>query len=91
MHIEVANNNGTKYLKLARCHRGTNSKGKKTILKQTILNIGPLSRYDDGKPDYLQRLRASFRAGKPLIKELEPFVGEAPKERILVPFELGDA
>ena len=50
-----------------------------------------MSRHDDGKPDYLQRLRASFRAGKPLIKELEPFVGEAPKERILVPFEPGDA
>ena len=67
MHIEVANNNGTKYLKLARCHRGTNSKGKKTIIKQTVLNIGPLSRFDDGQPDYLGRLRQSFKDGKPLM------------------------
>ena len=33
MHIELANNNGTKYLRLARCRRGTNAKGKRTILK----------------------------------------------------------
>ena len=91
MHIEVANNNGTKYLKLARCHRGTNSKGKRTILKQTVLNIGPLSRHDDGKPDYLRRLRESFKAGKPLIKALEPYVEGAPKSRVTVTFEEGDA
>ena len=91
MHIEVANNNGTKYLKLARCHRGTNSKGKKTILKQTVLNIGPLSRYDDGQPDYLVRLRESFKAGKPLIKALEPYVEGATKNRVTITFEEGDA
>ena len=91
MHIEVANNNGTKYLKLARCHRGTNSKGKKTILKQTVLNIGPLSRYDDGRPDYLVRLRESFKAGKPLIKALEPYVEGATKNRVTITFEEGDA
>ena len=91
MHIEVANNNGTKYLKLARCHRGKNSKGKKTILKQTVLNIGPLSRYDDGRPDYLVRLRESFKAGKPLIKALEPYVEGATKSRVTITFEEGDA
>ena len=91
MHIELANNNGTKYLKLARCHRGTNSKGKKTILKQTVLNIGPLSRYDDGRPDYLVRLRESFKAGKPLIKALEPYVEGATKSRVTITFEEGDA
>lgn len=91
MHIEVANNNGTRYLKLARCHRGTNSKGKKTILKQTVLNIGPLSRYDDGQPDYLVRLRESFKAGRPLIKALEPYVEGTPKGKVTITFEEGDA
>ncbi len=62
MHIEVANNNGTKYLRLARCRRGTNAKGKRTILKDIVLNIGPLSRFSDGKADYLERLKASFAA-----------------------------
>ena len=91
MHIEVANNNGTKYLRLAHCRRGTNRKGVRTIVKQIVLNIGPLSRFDDGKPDYLGRLRASFRDGRPLIDALKPYVGDAPKAKTTVTFVEGDA
>lgn len=73
MFIEVSINNGTKYLKLSSCRSGTNSKGNKTIIKRTILNIGPLSRFDDGQPDYIGRLRQSFRDGKPIIPSLVPY------------------
>lgn len=90
MHIEVANNNGTKYLRLARCHRGVNTKGKKTIIKEIILNIGPLSRFDDGKPDYLERLKLSFRNGKPLIAELLPYVGETKPVEHVIKYRDGD-
>ena len=91
MHIENFTVCGRSYLRLVRSKRRLTRNGKPISGKELVLGLGPLSRHDDGKPDYLQRLRASFRAGKPLIKELEPFVGEAPKERILVPFEPGDA
>ena len=91
MHIEVANNNGTKYLRLAHCRRGTNKKGVRTIVKQIVLNIGPLSRFDDGEPNYLERLRASFRDGRPLIDALKPYVGDAPKAKTTVTFVEGDA
>ena len=57
MHIELANNNGTKYLKLARCHRGTNSKGKKTILPS--LPLENLKIAFPSKPACVFRLRAS--------------------------------
>ena len=90
MHIEVANNNGTKYLKLARCHRGTNSKGRKTIIKQTVLNIGPLSRFDDGQADYIGRLRQSFKDGKPLIETLLPYVGEDRPAEYVIRYREGD-
>ena len=90
MHIEAANNNGTKYLKLARCHRGTNSKGRRTIIKQTVLNIGPLSKYDDGKPGYLDRLRQSFRDGTPLIPALAPYVGGAAAKTHVIRYRDGD-
>ena len=90
MHIEAANNNGTKYLKLARCHRGTNSKGRRTIIKQTVLNIGPLSKYDDGKPGYLDRLRRSFRDGTPLIPALAPYVGGAAAKTHVIRYRDGD-
>ena len=90
MHIEAANNNGTKYLKLARCHRGTNSKGKRTIIKQVVLNIGPLSKFDDGKPGYLDRLRRSFRDGTPLIPALAPYVGGAAVKTHVIRYRDGD-
>ncbi len=83
MHIEVANNNGTRYLRLARCRRGRKKDGAPTILKDIVLNIGPLSRYDDGKPDYLGRLRESFRAGAPLIPSLKPYAGMAAETHVI--------
>ena len=90
MHIEVANNNGTRYLRLARSRRGTNAKGKRTILKDVVLNIGPLSRFDDGKPDYLGRLKASFAAGAPLIDSLRPYVGGAAGAVHVIRYRDGD-
>ena len=83
MHIEVANNNGTRYLRLARCRRGRNKDGAPTIIKDIVLNIGPLSRYDDGGPDYLGRLRESFKAGAPLIPSLKPYAGKAAKTHVI--------
>jgi len=90
MHIEKFTVRGRNYLRLVKSKRRMTRNGKPISGKELVLGLGPLSRHDDGKPDYLERLRASFRAGKPLIKELEPFVDEAPKERILIPFKLGD-
>ena len=90
MHIEVANNNGTKYLRLARSRRGANAKGKRTILKDVVLNIGPLSRFSDGRPDYLDRLKASFAAGTPLIDTLKPYVGKDAGAVHVVRYRDGD-
>lgn len=36
------------------------------IRRRVICNIGPLSKYDDGEPNYLERLRESFRKSTPL-------------------------
>ena len=90
MHIEVINNNGTKYLRLARCRRGTNAKGKRTILKDIVLNIGPLSRFSDGEPNYLERLKASFAAGSPLIESLKPYAGKNAETIHLIRYKDGD-
>ena len=49
--------------------------------KNVLLNIGPLDRFDDGQPDYLERLRQSFKDGAPLIPELLPYVGEKPARK----------
>ena len=73
MFVECCKNNGTDYLRLVKSQRVLNAKGFKTVRKMIVFNIGPLSRYDDGKPDYVERLKKSYKAGDPLIPELKPY------------------
>ena len=76
MFIEAVQNNGKKYLRLVQSVRITNKSGYKVSQKKVILNIGPLDRFDDGQPDYVGRLKKSFKAGSPLISSLLPYCGE---------------
>ena len=73
MFIESVQNNGNIYLRLVQSIRVTNKSGYKVSQKKVILNLGPLSRYDDGKPNYVKRLKESFKAGVPLIDALLPY------------------
>ena len=74
MYIESFNNNGVPYLRLVENVRIKDSSGNSKTKKKLVKAIGSLSKFDDGQPDYLQRLRESFRNGKPLIDDLLPFV-----------------
>lgn len=81
MYVESFKNNGIPYLRLVRNDRVTNKAGVKTATKTVVLNIGPLSRYDDGQPDYVDRLKKSFKSGCPLIPALLPYCSkEQPAE-----------
>jgi len=73
LFIEKVKNNGTDYLRLVEGVRVANKDGYKTTHKKVILNIGPLKRFDDGQPDYVNRLKKSFKAGNPLIPALLPY------------------
>ena len=60
-HIECVKNNGKPYLRLAESRYVKDiGKQKKFVLK----NLGPLSKFDDGKPDFLKRLREKFKNGE---------------------------
>lgn len=72
MFVECVKNNGIPCLRLVEGIRVTNKNGDRTSQKKLILSIGPLSRFDDGQPDYVARLKKSFKAGNPLIPELLP-------------------
>jgi len=76
MFIESVQNNGNTYLRLVQSIRVANKAGYKVSQKKVILNIGPLSRFDDGQPDYVDRLKKSFKAGNPLIPALLPYCSE---------------
>ncbi len=73
MHICCTKNNGIDYLQVQEsCFESINGKPKQR--KRVVKNLGPLSRFDDGKPDFLYRLRKSFREGVPIIPELNDLV-----------------
>ncbi len=90
MYVESFKNNGIPYLRLVRSDRVTNKKGLKTATKTVVLNIGPLSRFDDGQPNYIDRLKKSFKAGCPLIPALLPYCSnEQPVETYHIPMKEG--
>ena len=91
MYIAVFKNNGKDYLRLMESYRTQNAEGKVAIRKRIICNIGPLSKFDDGQPDYLDRLRESFRLGSPMIPELEEYTGKKPTfEKYTIRLQEGD-
>lgn len=50
--------------------------------QKIILNLDPLSRFNDGKPDYLKRLKQSFKDGNPLIPALNDYVETSVRPEI---------
>ena len=90
MHIERYKSNGCYYLRLVRSKRITNANGESIGRKVLVLSLGNYAQYDDGKPNYLDRLRQSFREGTPLIPALLPYVEQAPKQKYTITFSAGD-
>ena len=60
MYVECFTNNAKPYLRLVQSVRETNKAGLKVSQKQVIYNLGPLDRFDDGQPNYVERLKKSF-------------------------------
>ena len=90
MHIELFTVRNRPYLRLVESRRRISRNGKPISGKRLVLSLGPLAKHDDGKPSYLDRLRQSFREGKPLIEALGPYVGDAPREEWDIKFRDGD-
>ena len=90
MHIELFTVRSRPYLRLVESRRRMSRNGKPISGKRLVLSLGPLAKHDDGKPDYLDRLRQSFREGSPLIEALGPYVGDAPREEWDIKFREGD-
>lgn len=83
MFLDIFSNNDTKYIRISESYRVFSpEKNKMVSRKRTIKNIGPVSRFDDHQPNFIERLRASFIAGTPIIKELEPFVSKNVNKEI---------
>lgn len=70
MHIECFKNSGKPYLRVVEGIY-TNDNGKIKIKKNVIKNLGPLSNFDDGEPDFLKRFRENFKNGNLNIEGLD--------------------
>ena len=90
MYIEQFINNGVPYIRLARSIRVKDKKRRKVARKKVILNIGPLSRYDDGKENYFERLRQSFKEGNPIIEILKKYT-QKEAEKYEIVFKEGES
>ena len=90
MFVESFPNSGKIYLRLVE-NKYTRINGKPSCKKVCVYHIGPLDKFDDGKPDYVKRLKESFKNGNPLIKELIPFI-DKKSDRVTydVSFKEGD-
>jgi transposase len=82
MQIVCTNNNGTKYLQVQESHYEFSPDGKARQKKRVVKNLGPLSRFDDGQPNFLIRLRTSFRDGHPILRELDELVVQMPPHKV---------
>jgi transposase len=87
MHIACIKNHGIEYLQVMDSY-SIKEDGVFKSRKRVVKNLGPLSRFDDGKPDYLARLRESFKEGHPLIPELVDLVQDNPaKDQVTIQFD----
>jgi len=78
------------YLRVAETYSAKEN-GITKIKKRIVLNIGPLPKFDDGQPDYVGRLKKSFKNGNPIIKELEPLVSKnTTRDIVTVSFDRRD-
>ncbi len=90
MHIDCRNNNGTSYLVVMESYSVV-VEGVRKNRKHVIRNIGPLSRFDDGKPDYVRRLKKSFLEGTPIIEDLNDLIAnKAVSRKVSIDFNRDD-
>jgi transposase len=90
MHLVCVKNHGIEYLQIQESY-SIRVNGVLKNRKRILRNVGPLSKFDDGKPDFLQRLRRSLKDGKPIIDSLPDLAEEKPGlKRVTIPFDLED-
>ena len=90
MALEVITNNGYKYIRIVE-NKYVVVNGSPSCRKKVLFNVGPVSKFDDGKPDFIKRLKDSFKNGNPLIPSLYSYVEKKPvKEVYDISFKEGD-
>ena len=85
MYLDCFKNCGKEYLRIVN-NKYSNNNGKVKVSRITIKNLGYLSKYDDGKPDLLKRLRQQFKEGT-LVNLNELNISLKEKNKQFIPVE----
>ncbi|MGN0993003.1 MAG: IS1634 family transposase [Bacilli bacterium] len=85
MFLDCFKNTGKPYIRIVEGKYVKKEDGSITIKKNTIKNLGPLSNYDDGKPELLKRLREKFRNGE--LVNLDELNGIVKQKRETIPLD----
>jgi transposase len=88
MFIACTKNHGIDYLQVHESY-SVKENGVTKHRSRLVKNIGPLSRFDDGQPEYLKRLRQSFKDGNPLIEFLSELISchSSTQKRFVIEFD----
>jgi transposase len=87
MFIDCFQNNGKPYLRVAESYC-ININGVFKNRKKVIRNLGPLDKFDDGEPDFLLRVRRSFREGTPIIGGLNDLLqANTEPNKVVIEFD----
>lgn len=83
MRLEISENNGKPYIRVVESITVLNpNTNRKVPRKRIIKSIGPVSKFDDGKPNFIERLKASYDAGMPIIEELKDYCRKNTKKEV---------
>lgn len=85
MFLDCFKNTGKSYLRIVEGKYVKREDGSVTVKRKTIKNLGPLSNFDDGKPDLLKRLREQFRNGE--LVDLTELDGIVKQKRETIPLD----
>jgi len=80
MYIDCVTNSGKPYLRVVESY-SVKVNGTRKNRKRPVRNIGPLYKFDDGNPDFLCRLKKSFKDGAPIIDGLDDLFENVPLKR----------
>jgi transposase len=89
MHLGLFDNHGKKTIKLLESCAKINDNGEIVRGKRVVKTIGPLERFDDGQPNFYERLKESYKKGAPIIQELAGYPNDgATAETIKIEWTL---
>lgn len=89
MFLDCFKNTGKPYLRIVEGYYFKKDDGSVTVKRRTIKNLGPLSKYDDGQPDLLKRLREKFKNNELIFEGYEDIKNDT-KRKVVLTFEEKD-